>query len=255
MRMKKIGAAGLLSFFVTASSAVSGFATETETAAAQQPGFISSILGSAKISLTKFGLYLPKLAGLLLILVAGALIAVGIAILIEKFLKLIRLEKGAAKIKIPEILRKGSIGLSLSELITEIAFFLIIIGSLIAALEFYGLTTSVLTGRVLSYIPHVIAAMFILILGIFMAILIGGIITLAGGNMRIAQAATLGRIAKYAIIIFVGLLALKEVGLNIILTDRSSDIILGSLALGSALAFGLGAKDKAGKFIDNIFRN
>jgi len=190
----------------------------------------------------------------LLILVIGALIAVGIAVLVERFLKVIQLENGAKKIKIPEVLKKGGIGLSLSELISEIVFFLIIIGTLITALEYYGVGTATLMGQVLAYIPHVIAAVFILILGIFAALLISGIIVLIGGNVKIAQATTLGHIAKYAIIIVAGLLALKELGLNVVLTNNSKDIILGSLALGLALAFGLGAKDKAGKFIDNVFK-
>lgn len=215
---------------------------------------MASVLEPIKASLIKLGGYLPKLGGLLLILVIGALIAVGIATLVERLLKVIRLEKGAKKIKIPEILKKGGIGLSLSELITEIVFFLIIIGTLITALEFYGLGTSALTGQILSYIPNVIAAVFILILGILLAIFIAGIIGLVGGNVRIAQTETLGNIARYAIIVFSGLVALKVLGLGVILTDSAKDIILGGLVLGFALAFGLGAKDKAGKFLDGIFK-
>ncbi|MCK4326430.1 hypothetical protein KAW55_06710 [bacterium] len=214
-----------------------------------------TILEPVKATLAKLDGYLPKLGGLLLILVVGALIAVGIAALIGWLLKLIRLEKGAEKIKIPEILKKGGIGLSLSELITEIVFFLIVIGTLITALEFYGLGTGAFTGQILSYIPNVIAAVFILILGILLAIFISGIITLVGGNVRIPQVQTLGNIAKYAIIIVAGLIALKELGLGVIfITDRSKDIIFGGLILALALAFGLGAKDKAGEILNNVFK-
>jgi len=199
--------------------------------------------------------YLPKLGGLLLILVVGSLIAVGIADLLRRLLKILKLEKGAKKIKIPEILKKGDIGLSLSKLITEIVFFLIIIGTLITALEFYGLATASFMTQILSYIPQVIAAVFILILGILLAIFISGIITLVGGNVKIAQAKTLSNIAKYAIIIATGLIALRELGVEEILTGSSKDIILGGLVLGLALSFGLGAKDRAGKFLDKIFKN
>jgi len=252
--MKKTGIVGLLLFFSMTALAIPAFAVEKAQAAPKTPGLIASVLEPVQMSLQKLTGYLPKLGGLLLILVVGALIALGVAILIEKFLEAIKFEKGIKKIKIPEILKSGGIGLSLSELIGQIIFFLIIIGTLITALEYYGVATGTLTGQILAYIPHVVAAVFILILGIFVAILIGGIITLIGGNVRIAQSATLGHIAKYAIIIVAGLLALKELGLNVILTGNSKDIILGSIALGSALAFGLGAKDKAGKFLDNVFK-
>lgn len=251
--MRKAGVVGVLLFFLMGAVVIPTFAAKEEAVATQEAGIQLSVLTPVKASLAKLGGYLPKLGGLLLILVVGALIAVGIAALVGLLLKAIQLEKGAKKINIPQILKKGGIGLSLSELITEIVFFLIIIVTLITALEFYGLVTSPIITQILAYIPHVIAAAFILILGILLAIFISGIITLVGGNVRIAQAETLGNIAKYAIIVVVGLLALRELGLGVVLSDKSRDIILGGLVLGFALAFGLGAKDKAGKFLDNVF--
>lgn len=247
--MKKAGVVGMLLFFLLSAAAIPGFA-QGQAAATQGGG----ILAPLQVSLARLGGYLPKLGGLLLILVVGALAAVGIATLVEQLLTFLRLEKGAKKINIPGILKKGGIGLSLSELITEIVFFLIIIVTLITALEFYGLFTGPIIAQVLGYIPHVIAAVFILILGILLAIFISGIITLVGGNVRIAQAQTLGNIAKCAIIVVAGLLALRELGLGVVLTAKSKDIILGGLVLGFALAFGLGAKDKAGKFLDGVFK-
>jgi len=211
-------------------------------------------LEPAKLSTAQVSGYLPKLGGLLLILVVGSLIALGIAGLVALFLKTIQLEKGAKKINIPEILKKGGIGLSLSDLITEIIFFVIIVATLITALEYYGVATATFTGQILAYIPQVIAAVFILVLGILLAILISGIITLVGGNVKIAQSAILGNIAKYAIIVVSGLIAAKELGAGIILTDKSKDIILAGLVLVLALSFGLGAKEKAEKFLNKLFK-
>jgi len=211
-------------------------------------------LGSAKLSTAQVSGYLPKLGGLLLILVVGSLIALGIAGLVGLILKAIQLEKGAKKINIPEILKKGGIGLCLSELITELIFFVVIVATLITALEYYGVATATFTGQILAYLPQVIAAIFILVLGILLSLLISGIITLVGGNVKIAQSAILGNIAKYAIIVVSGLIALKELGAGIILTDKSKDIILAGLVLVIALSFGLGAKEKAEKFLNKIFK-
>ena len=212
------------------------------------------ILNPVTTSITAVGGYLPKLIVLLVILVVGSLAAVGIAALVAWFLKVIKLEKGAKIVKIPEILKKGGIELSLSGLIAEIVFFLIVIVTLITALKYYGLGAGVLTTQILSYLPQVVAAIFVLVLGILAAIFISGIISLAGGNMKIAQSETLANIAKYAVIIVAALAALKELGLGIILTDKSKDIIFGGLVLALALSFGLGAKEKAGKFLDGVFK-
>jgi len=215
---------------------------------------LQTVLQPGGTTLTQVSAYLPKLGVLLLILVIGALVAVGITALAATILKLIQIEKGAKKLNVPDILKKGGIGLSLSELITEIIFFLIIIATLITALEFYGIGTAVLMSSILAYVPQVISAVFILILGILIAILISGIIKLVGGNVKIAQSDTLGNVAKYAIVIVSALIALKELGLGVILTDKSKDIIFAGVVLSLALGFGLGLKGKAEDFLSKVFK-
>lgn len=254
--MKRICASCMLVILLLSVLVLPVFAQE-QTAVVQstmQKTGIQSILEPAKLSTFKVSGYLPKLGGLLLILVAGSLIALGITGLLGFILKAIKLEKVAKKINIPEILKKGGIGLSLSDLITEIIFFLIIVAALITALEYYGVATAVFTGEILTYIPQVIAAVFILVLGILSSLLISGIITLVGGNVRIAQSAILGSIAKYAIIVVSGLIALKQLGAGIILTDRSKDIVFAGLVLTLAIGFGLGLKGKAEDFLGKIFK-
>jgi hypothetical protein len=253
--MKKVGI-GVLLLFLTALSVFPAFAAKVEkgTTAPAGAGIQLPVLDPARAVFIEIGNYLPKLGMLLLILVIGSLIAVGIANLAGILLNAIKLEKGAKKVKIPEILKKGGIGLSLSDIIIEIVFFVVIIGTLITALEYYGVATNPLIGQVLSYIPNLLAAVFVLIVGILLAILISGIITLVGGNVKIAQSALLGNIAKYAIIIVSGLIALRLLGLGVVLSGSSKDIILGGIILALAISFGLGAKDKAGKFLDSILK-
>jgi len=255
----KYGVISVLLFFLSsAMSTFSVFAAEPSVAPVGVPGaqstVIQSVFDAVKVSLTQLSGYLPKLGGLALILIIGAVVAAIVTLLVEKIFAVIRLEKLAQKLKIPKVLENGGIKLSFSKLIGEIVFFLIIICTLIAALEYYGLATSPIVSQILSYIPHVVTAVFILILGGFLAVFISGVIALVGENVRIAQSATLGHIAKYAIIIFAALAALKELGLGVILTDNSNNIILGGLVLAFAVAFGLGAKEKAGNFLSNVFK-
>ncbi|MFH1395338.1 MAG: hypothetical protein ABIH09_04195 [Candidatus Omnitrophota bacterium] len=255
MKTKRFSVVSTLFVFLSGVLTVPLFAAEEKASeAAGQTGIIQSVFDSIKTSLTQLSGYLPKLGGLALILIIGALAAVIVTVLIQKLFTIIRLEKLAQKLKIPKILKKGGIELSLSKLIGEIIFFLVVICTLIAALEFYGLATPLIMSQILSYVPHVVTAVFILILGGFLAIFISGVIAIIGENVRIAQSATLGRIAKYAILIFAGLNALKELGLGVILTDSSNDIILGGLVLAFAVAFGFGAKEKAGNFLSNVFK-
>jgi len=91
--MKKISVVVMI-FLISAVSVIFTLSAKEAVAATQ------TMVEPAKASLASVGAYLPKLGGLLLILVVGSLIAVGIAKLIGWLLKLIRLEIGAKKIKI-----------------------------------------------------------------------------------------------------------------------------------------------------------
>jgi len=253
--MKKKGIISILLLVLMAVWVLPLFAAEQPLQTVpQKTAGIKGILQPTTTSLTQVSAYLPKLVVLLLILVIGALVAVGIAALVRFILEAVKLEKGLKKIKVPDILKKGGIELSFSDLITEIIFFILIIATLITALEYYGVGTAGLSSQILAYIPQVVAAIFILILGILVAIFIAGVIKLAGGNMKIAQSDTLGNIAKYAVIVVSSLLALRELGIAVLLTDRSKDIVFAGIILALALGFGLGAKEKAGKFLDGVFK-
>jgi hypothetical protein len=171
------------------------FAADVQPAASAVAMSPSVIVGHAQASLMQLGGLLPTLGWAVLILVVGCLLAVVVARLLDFLFDAIRLEKGAKRLKIPDILKRGGIGLPLS-----------------------------------------------------------GIITLVGGNARIAHAQTLGQMTKYAIVIVAGLVALKELGLGVLVTERARDLVLASVVFGVALAFGLGAKERAKNFLDNVLK-
>lgn len=258
--MEKNSAGRILVGGLTTLFGGSAFAADVQRTADVQPAASavamspSAIFGHAKASLLQLGGLLPTLGWTVLILVVGCLLAVVVARLLDVLLETIRLEKGAKRIKIPEILKRGGIGLPLSTLVTDIVFFLLIVVTFMTALEVCGLGPNRLTGQLLSYIPHVLAAVFVGIVGVLLATLLSGIITLVGGNARIVHAERLGQMTKYAIVIVAGIIALKELGLGVLVTERASDMVLAGVVFGLALAFGLGAKERAKSFLDDVLK-
>lgn len=258
--MEKNSAGGLLLGGLATLFARPAFAADVQRAADVQPAASavavspSAIFGHAKASLVQLGGSLPTLGWAVLILVVGCVLAVVVAKVLDLLLEVIRLEKGAKKINVPDILKRGGIGRSLSTLLTEIVFFLLIVVTLMTALEVCGLGPNRLIGQLLSSIPQVLAAVFVVIVGVLLATLLSGIITLVGGNAKIAQAEMLGQMTKYVIVIVAGLIALKELGLGILVTERAKDMVLAGVIFGLTLAFGLGAKERAKSVLDNLLK-
>jgi hypothetical protein len=117
------------------------------------------------------------------------------------------------------------------------------------AVNSVGLTVAAdLLNKVVLYIPNVIAALFILILGMFVSTLLKNIVQTAANNAGLNQGKLLAQIVETIVIAFSVFVSLEQLQIGIHITELTVAIILGSLGLGLALAFGLGCKDIAGKF-------
>jgi len=73
----------------------------------------------------------------------------------------------------------------------------------------------------------------------------------AAKSVNLRAAHMLGTIAKYAVWIFAIIIALGKLGLNDYMSVLFTGLVA-MLALGGALAFGLGGKEAAGRLISKL---
>ena len=195
--------------------------------------------------------FLPSLLGALLILLVGLVVAKTIESIVVKVLQTIRLDSLSDRILLADVLNKGGIKGKLSELIGVIVYWLIILVVMIAALNAVQLTVAAqLLEQVVTFLPNVLAAIFILIVGIFSAALVGTTVRASASNAGIAQAQVLGEIAQTVVVIFASVAALEQ--LHIQFVGEAFLVILAAISFGFALAFGLGCKDLAGRWMSNF---
>jgi hypothetical protein len=102
------------------------------------------------------------------------------------------------------------------------------------------------------YIPNVIAAIFILILGMFMATLLRNIVQTAANNAGLYQAKFLGKLVESAVIVFAVIITLEQLNIGARIIELTISVVLASFGLAMAIAFGLGCKELAGKFVAEL---
>ena len=110
-----------------------------------------------------------------------------------------------------------------------------------------------LIGRIVLFVPKVMVAVLMLAFGAYFARFIGTAVTTYGKNVGVGDAEALGRFACYAIMIFVILIALDQLGLGDIIRQTFL-IILAAVALRLALAFGLGGRKRAAELLERWTR-
>lgn len=201
-----------------------------------------------RILFARLASFVPVLLGALLILLVGWLAARLLQEILVRALKAIRVDDLAQKAGLGEILRKGAVSYTFAELLGLFVYWLVLLGALVAAVNALGMTaTAELLDRVLLYIPNVLAGVIILILGSFFAAMLGSLVQTVTANAGVKQSKTLGQLTKVVLVVFAIEVALEKfIGMTILHTQLS--ILIAAAAFGTALAFGLGCKDLAGRF-------
>ena len=210
------------------------------------------LLEPARSVLAQIGQFVMNILLVLIILIVGWIISKLIRAVVTKALRMVKIDELSDRIGLEALLEKGSIGYSLSELLGIICYWLALLVTFMVAINAVGLTIAAdLLNKVVLYVPNVIAAIFILILGMFAATILKNIIITAANNAGFGQGKVLAKAVEVIIVVFAVFVGLEQLNIGIRITELTLGIILGSIGLGLSLAFGLGCKDIAGKFVND----
>lgn len=197
--------------------------------------------------------FLPTLVFVILILFVGWLLAALIQKAITRFLKLARLDTVSEKIGVANVLTKGDINYTLSEIIGVMVYWLMMLVVFLTAVNALQLTVAAeLLNQVILYIPNVIAGVFILVLGIFFASVIANAVRTATATAGVRQARMLGQFTQVIIVLFSILESLKQLRIDLTIIELLIKAVFFALALGAGLAIGLGCKDMAAKHVGQL---
>ena len=211
------------------------------------------LIEPARTILAQIGRFLVNILLVVIILIIGWIISKLIKTLITKGLRAIKVDELSDRIEFDSMLQKGGITYSLSELVGVICYWIGLLVTFMVAINAVGLTIAAdLLTKVVLYIPNVILALFILILGMFFATLLKNVVHTAANNAGLSQGQLLSKIVEAIVMIFAIVVALEQLNIGIQVTQLTLAIILGSIGFGLALAFGLGCKDIAGRMVNDF---
>jgi flagellar biosynthesis protein FliQ len=203
------------------------------------------------VFLRQMGDFLPRLAIAVVVLIAGWLLAKAARFALVRGLRAVNFHVVTQRAGLDGFLRDGGIQPDTTEIIGLIAYWLVILGALVIGFNSLGLIyVTDLLGRVILFVPRVLVALLVIAFGAYFARFIANAITAYCKNVHIQDAELLGRLAQYAILTFVVLVALDQVNIGGDIVRQSFLIILAGLVFALALAFGLGGKEWAAELLE-----
>ncbi|HXX84931.1 MAG TPA: hypothetical protein VEN29_13235 [Casimicrobiaceae bacterium] len=204
--------------------------------------------------LTQAGEIFPKILLAIVILILGWLLAKLVRFVVVKGLRAINFNVLTEKAGLDGFLRQGGGETDTTGILGLLVYWLIILTALLVASNSVGLAAVTdLIGRIVLFVPRVIVAVVILAFGAYFARFIGMTVTAYCKNLDMPDAALLGRLAMYAIVVFVAMIAIDHLGLGDIIRQTFLVILIG-VALALALAFGLGGQKRAADFLERWAR-
>lgn len=196
---------------------------------------------------------LPRIVEGVVILLVGWIVAKIVSHLVGKIVKVIRLERIITTAGVKDFFQKAGIKLKIEDIFEEIAKWFILIAFFISAANAFGLPqVNGFLQDVLNYIPNVIIASIITIVGVLIANFAAD---LAHGTTKATKTGSpqiVASITRYAVIIFTIFAALVQLGIGKGLLDSFFNNLGLALAAAFGLAFGLGGKEVAMDVIKKI---
>lgn len=204
---------------------------------------IDMLIEPARAFLAQVGAFLPRLAIAAVVLIGGWLAAKALRFAVERGLRAVNFNVLTERAGIDGFLRQGGIEINTTAIFGVLAYWLVILTALIIAFNGLGLTyITELLREVVLFVPRVIVALLILAFGAYFARFVGTAVITYCRNISLQDADVLGRIAQYAILAFVALIALDQIGVGGDIVRQSFLIILAGVVFGLALAFGIGGR-------------
>ncbi len=195
---------------------------------------------------------LPGLIGAIIILIVGYLVAELIGHIVRKIVEQTRLVSLLSK---KTNAKKFLGGFDLTYFLGAVAKWYVFILFLNPAAEITNLKTlSVFFINLAIWVPSLIAAVAFGVIGFMFAQYVEAAVL----KTKATGAAIIAEVLKVVILIFAAILALAQLGINVMLAQSSFLIVLSGVVFAIALAlgigFGLGLKDEAKSMVKNLRR-
>ena len=200
-----------------------------------------------------FAHYLPRLIVMLILVLVGWAIAYVARIVLRGILRFIHFDKLSENAGASQLLTKAALPPA-SEVVSRFVFWIVLLGFIllgVSVLGILGLQEQV--GKFFFFLPRLFGALFILFVGLLAATFFARAALLAAVNANVPSPKVLSLAVRSIIIVFVLSISFEELGIAEQTMLVAFGIAFGAVMLGLAIAFGIGGRELAQRFLERRF--
>jgi hypothetical protein len=193
---------------------------------------------------------LPGVVALLVALLVASLVAWIVRIALRRSLSSIDFDERSQHWGLSAMTEWSGAQSPTTLIVRSVSWLIIIIGFLIGISAFDAALTSQLVVRVFGYLPNVLAAILLLLVGNLVARFLARGVLIGAVNMNLQYARLLSLGVKWLVLVMAAAMALDQLGVGGRIVHLAFGILFGGIVLALALAVGLGSKDVVSRSLE-----
>lgn len=196
----------------------------------------------------------PRFAGAIGVIIIGWILARVLSRLVKRLLASIKIDVLAEKLNEIDIVHQTNIKLVPSVLLSKIVYYLLMFFTFMAATDVLGMQAiSDLMTNILNYIPKLLSALMVLVVGILIADFLKGIVLTTCQSLGIPAAGVIANVIFYFVFINVLMIALSQADLKTDFIENNISIVLAGVVFAFAIGYGLASRNLVANMIASFY--
>jgi len=203
----------------------------------------------------------PKMIMAIVIFVVGYFVAKIVAKIIRKALIAAKVDKLGESLNQVDLVHKANVKIELSQIFSKAIYYLLMLIVLILSSTALGMPeVTNLVKDILLFLPNLLVAMIVMILGTLLADAIKGMVGTALKSLGVPSANMIANVLFYFLFINIVMIALKQANVQTDFLAQNISILIAGVIGAFAIGYGLASKDTMANLLasfygKNVFKN
>lgn len=212
---------------------------------------ISEALSETIISLFNA---LPNIIMAILVFIIGFILIKIITKILKKVFEKIGIDKLGEKLQSIDIIAQSNIEIKISEVLVKGIYYFLMLFVIIISTDILGLeVVSNLISDILNFLPNLLVALIVLILGTLFADLVKKFVDTALSSLSIPSSKLIANFIFYFLFINVLIIALSQSGIKTDFLAQNITMIIGGAVLAFAISYGLAARTSVANYLASFY--
>lgn len=214
-----------------------------------------AIVEAFRDMMMRLALFLPKLLALMSFIVLGVLVGLVMKSVLHHLLRAARVDVLSERWGLQASLAKAGFKQPFSQAVGRLAFWTVFIIFVFMGVDALGLpTTADLMGQLLGYLPSVLAAGLLILVGVLLGNFLAEATLIATVNAQIQEARFIAGLVRWGVFLFTAAMVLTQLGIAKEIVVAAFSIVFGGAILALAIAVGLGGRNIAREALERRWR-